>query len=57
MKSYNIVEPGNDVSMKYSKFVLTPKLISGPDPASSSVILGEYKWCASFLIFYLYIEE
>ncbi|RHN42801.1 hypothetical protein MtrunA17_Chr8g0380891 [Medicago truncatula] len=45
VESSNIVEPGNDVSNIYSKFLWTPKPISGSDPASSLVInLGEYKW-------------
>jgi DNA-directed RNA polymerase delta subunit len=47
LKFHNIV---NDVSKLYKKTVFTLNTDSGLD--SSLIELGEYKWYATFLIFY-----
>ena len=54
LESHNIVEDGNDASKLYKKTSLT----LNTDSDSSLIELGEYKWYATFLIFYyIYIEE
>jgi len=52
LESHNIVEDGNNVSKLYKKTFLTIKPISG---YSVLIELGEYKWYATFLIFYFII--
>jgi hypothetical protein len=53
LESDNIVEDGDDVSKLYKKTLVTLNTLNTVSGYDSSLIeLGEYKWYATFLIFY-----